>query len=202
MGKTKSVNKQTVSSFFASTKARTVNHKETKLLVPLAQTVSSKVRQTSKCISKENTLAKRASTFKPSSRSDTARRRRALIERVRAKGQKTLEETLQGLDPVKKRQKTMLSRAREIANSISFLYVSRNKTVMFVREVATRIVESSDVPISEYEAIEHIELLTKIAPKWCQFSTSKNEDDLLTIDSSVPAWKVREIIEEGVKNFQ
>ncbi|CAG8446645.1 14918_t:CDS:2 [Funneliformis caledonium] len=197
MGKTKSVNKQTVSSFFASTKARTVNQKESKLLVPLAQTASSKARQSLKSESKENTTSKRASIFKPSSKSDTARRRRALIERVRAKGQKTLEETLQGLDPVKKRQKTMLSRSREIANSISL-----KKTVMFVREVATRIVESSDVPISDYEAIEHIELLTKIAPKWCQFSTSKIKDDLLNVDSSVPAWKVREIIEEGVKNFQ
>jgi len=52
------------------------------------------------------------------------------------------------------------------------------------------------------EAVEHFELLTKIAPKWCQFSTNKNKNDLLTINTSIPTWEAREIVEEGMKNFR
>ncbi|RIA97451.1 hypothetical protein C1645_814026 [Glomus cerebriforme] len=189
MGKTKNEKNRKVTSYFGSTKVRTKNQKETK---PSIVTALKSVHESSK----ENKPVRRA----PRNRSDTARRRRALVERVRAKGQKTLEETLQGMDLVKKKQKTMLSRAREIANSLSFIYISRNKTVMFVNEIATRIVESSVVPISEYEAIEYFELLTKIAPKWCQFSTNKNKNDLLTINTSMENW--RDIVEEGVKGFR
>uniref|UniRef100_U9TU11 DNA replication factor Cdt1 C-terminal domain-containing protein n=1 Tax=Rhizophagus irregularis (strain DAOM 181602 / DAOM 197198 / MUCL 43194) TaxID=747089 RepID=U9TU11_RHIID len=124
-------------------------------------------------IFKENKPVKRAPIIKPKKRADTAHRRRALIERVRAKGQKTIEETLEGAELLKKKQKTMLSRAREIASSLTFIYISNNRTVMSVKEAATRIAESSKIPISEYEAVEHFKLLTKIAPEWCQFSTNK-----------------------------
>ncbi|RGB33265.1 hypothetical protein C1646_704862 [Rhizophagus diaphanus] len=149
-------------------------------------------------ISKENKPVKRASIIKPKKKADTARRRRALIERVRAKGQKTIEETLEGAELLKKKQKTMLSRAREIASSLTFIYISNNRTVMSVKEAAIRIAESSKIPISEYEAVEHFKLLTKIAPEWCQFSTNKNKNDLLTINTSIPS---RDALEEGIKNF-
>ncbi|CAB4374428.1 uncharacterized protein OCT59_023248 [Rhizophagus irregularis] len=149
-------------------------------------------------IFKENKPVKRAPIIKPKKRADTAHRRRALIERVRAKGQKTIEETLEGAELLKKKQKTMLSRAREIASSLTFIYISNNRTVMSVKEAATRIAESSKIPISEYEAVEHFKLLTKIAPEWCQFSTNKNKNDLLTINTSIPS---RDALEEGIKNF-
>ncbi|PKY46033.1 hypothetical protein RhiirA4_460784 [Rhizophagus irregularis] len=142
-------------------------------------------------IFKENKPVKRAPIIKPKKRADTAHRRRALIERVRAKGQKTIEETLEGAELLKKKQKTMLSRAREIASSLTL-------TVMSVKEAATRIAESSKIPISEYEAVEHFKLLTKIAPEWCQFSTNKNKNDLLTINTSIQS---RDALEEGIKNF-
>ncbi|CAG8518729.1 hypothetical protein RhiirA1_458992 [Rhizophagus irregularis] len=228
MGKIKTEKSHIVSSFFTSTKARTRSQKDETSKVRLTKDEISKVRltkdETSKVrltkdetsrarltkdemsrtkdekskdrlikdkIFKENKPVKRAPIIKPKKRADTAHRRRALIERVRAKGQKTIEETLEGAELLKKKQKTMLSRAREIASSLTL-------TVMSVKEAATRIAESSKIPISEYEAVEHFKLLTKIAPEWCQFSTNKNKNDLLTINTSIPS---RDALEEGIKNF-
>ncbi|PKC11444.1 hypothetical protein RhiirA5_467591 [Rhizophagus irregularis] len=201
MGKIKTEKSHIVSSFFTSTKARTRSQKDETSKVRLTKDEISKVRltkdETSKVrltkdetsrarltkdemsrtkdekskdrlikdkIFKENKPVKRAPIIKPKKRADTAHRRRALIERVRAKGQKTIEETLEGAELLKKKQITMLSRAREIAN----------------------------------EAVEHFKLLTKIAPEWCQFSTNKNKNDLLTINTSIPS---RDALEEGIKNF-
>ncbi|PKK80188.1 hypothetical protein RhiirC2_704406 [Rhizophagus irregularis] len=201
MGKIKTEKSHIVSSFFTSTKARTRSQKDETSKVRLTKDEISKVRltkdETSKVrltkdetsrarltkdemsrtkdekskdrlikdkIFKENKPVKRAPIIKPKKRADTAHRRRALIERVRAKGQKTIEETLEGAELLKKKQETMLSRAREIAN----------------------------------EAVEHFKLLTKIAPEWCQFSTNKNKNDLLTINTSIPS---RDALEEGIKNF-
>lgn len=48
------------------------------------------------------------------------------------------------------------------------------------------------------EAVEHFELLTKITPEWCQFSTNNYKNDLLTINTSIPS---RDALEEGIKNF-
>ncbi|GES94560.1 DNA replication factor Cdt1 [Rhizophagus clarus] len=235
MGKTKIEKNQRVSSFFASTKARTRSQKDETSKVRLTKDETSRVRltrdetsrvqdeiskvrlikdetsrvrdeisrvrltkdETSKNkderskarlikddISKENKPARRAHITKSKTKSDTAGRRRALIERVRdrAKGQKTLEEMYPEL-----KKKIMKSRAREIAHSLAFIYISNNRTVMTVKEAATRIAESSKIPISEYEAVEHFKLLTEMVPEWCQFSTNKNENDLLTINTSIPS---------------
>ncbi|RHZ83632.1 hypothetical protein Glove_89g91 [Diversispora epigaea] len=146
--------------------------------------------------------AKRVIASKKQEKSDTSRRRKSLRERVLSKGQKTLEETLKVSKSSVTHRKTMLSRILGIIESISFLYITSNKDVMYMAEVATRLKDSSNVPLSQREIIEYIELIAEIAPDWCKLSYSIEEKRLVKIIHSFPSKEVSKLVQERIENIK
>ncbi|KAF0528104.1 DNA replication factor Cdt1 [Gigaspora margarita] len=138
-----------------------------------------------------------ASPVSKKSKSTASRRRKELIDRVRAKGQKTIEEAFQEMAnaSAKKRQRTMLNRLLDMTDSISFMYMSSNKNVMYLGEVIATLKESLNIPISQNEIVEHLEHLSKIAPDWCTISYSLDQKKLMKINHSFPVKNVLALIE-------
>ncbi|KAF0528105.1 DNA replication factor Cdt1 [Gigaspora margarita] len=120
-----------------------------------------------------------------------------LCFKVRAKGQKTIEEAFQEMAnaSAKKRQRTMLNRLLDMTDSISFMYMSSNKNVMYLGEVIATLKESLNIPISQNEIVEHLEHLSKIAPDWCTISYSLDQKKLMKINHSFPVKNVLALIE-------
>ncbi|CAG8515625.1 5278_t:CDS:2 [Scutellospora calospora] len=153
-------NKQRLSAFFASTKSRPESNKlkvaETTNKLENDKTIATPTKPakppTKKRVvvnAKEKKEVK-ASPVSKKSKSNASRRRKELIDRVRAKGQKTIEEAFQGMaSSSAKKQRTMLSRLLDMTDSISFMYTSSNKNVMYLGEVVATLKESSDIPLSQ-----------------------------------------------------
>ncbi|CAG8635220.1 9774_t:CDS:2 [Acaulospora morrowiae] len=153
---------------------------------------------------KKDNVIKTISTRVPSrkqNKSDLAQRRKALRERVRAKDQRTIEETLQGSNLSEKHQRVMLSRLIDMTDSISFLYMTSKKNVMYITDLAVKLKESSNVPLSQGEIIEHIELLSEIAPDWCKLSYSLERKKLVTINHSISVNEVLKLIQGRMDNI-
>ncbi|CAG8517493.1 17428_t:CDS:2 [Cetraspora pellucida] len=130
------------------------------------------------------------------SKSSASCRRKELIDRVRAKRQKTFEEAFQEIacSSAKKHQRTMLSRLLDMTDSISFMYASSKKNVMYMGEVIATLKESLNIPISQHEIAEYLEYLSKIAPDWCTISYSLEQKKLMKINHSFPVKNVLAII--------
>lgn len=110
--------------------------------------------------------------------------------------------------------------------------MTSNKDVMYMAEVATRLKESSSVPLSQRniyylfiykvfsptfflqsskfiniywfigEIIESIELIAEAVPDWCKLSHSIEEKRLVKIDHSFPSKEVPKLIQERFKNIK
>ncbi|RUS15853.1 hypothetical protein BC937DRAFT_91899 [Endogone sp. FLAS-F59071] len=121
----------------------------------------------------------------------------ALLERIRAKEKKKTEETMYGESPEKTQRRTMMSRLPDIVDSISFVFSSAKKNVMYLRDVGKKVSESYKIPLSEAEAEEHLRLLTEIVPDWCRLSSVDN-GMLLKIEKSKTLGEVKARIREAL----
>ncbi|KAK9762087.1 replication licensing factor Cdt1, partial [Basidiobolus ranarum] len=90
----------------------------------------------------------------------------SLLDRIRAKEKKRNEDIMFGLSPEILSRKTMLSRIPAIADSINFIFTSSKKTVLRQGEVVRKIIESYKTPLSEAEVMDHLKLVSELAPKW------------------------------------
>ncbi|KAJ1963819.1 hypothetical protein IWQ62_003102 [Dispira parvispora] len=95
-------------------------------------------------------------------------------------------------------RRAMLSRLPDMTDTLSFLFYSSKRNVMRLNELAPRLSDSYKTPLSESEAVQHIHLLSTVAPEWCKLVTV-GSDTMVRLDRLVAVKKVKELIHAKLK---
>ncbi|KNE66376.1 hypothetical protein AMAG_11520 [Allomyces macrogynus ATCC 38327] len=90
-----------------------------------------------------------------------------LLERVRAKEEQVKRDVLLGMSPEEVREKTMLSRLPLMAETVQIQLAQLGKNVAPLATLAQKVVDSYPTPMSVQMATEHLHLLAKTVPAWC-----------------------------------
>ncbi|KAJ3353693.1 hypothetical protein GGF32_002895 [Allomyces javanicus] len=90
-----------------------------------------------------------------------------LLERVRAKEEQVKRDVLLGMSPEEVREKTMLSRLPLMAETVQIQLAQLGKNVAPLAVLAQKVVDSYPTPMSVPMATEHLHLLAKTVPAWC-----------------------------------
>ncbi|KAJ3375557.1 replication licensing factor Cdt1 [Allomyces arbusculus] len=90
-----------------------------------------------------------------------------LLERVRAKEEQVKRDVLLGMSPEEVREKTMLSRLPLMAETVQIQLAQLGKNVAPLATLAQKVVDSYPTPMSLQMATEHLHLLAKTVPAWC-----------------------------------
>ncbi|XP_036358463.1 DNA replication factor Cdt1 isoform X2 [Octopus sinensis] len=96
-----------------------------------------------------------------------------LLERIRAKETKRLEETITQT-PLKAQREAMLKRLPTIYRIMRTYFITERKTTLLFNVVVEKICESYTSSISKVDAEKHLELLLEVAPSWISMATTQN----------------------------
>ncbi|KAJ3022781.1 replication licensing factor Cdt1 [Thoreauomyces humboldtii] len=125
---------------------------------------------------------------KPKSRSA------ALLERIREKERKKAAAVMYTpqLSATAIRRNAMLSRLGDLAQAMSFLYASKQRTVLDLPHVAQSMSNSLSCSLSVGEARDHVTLLAEVAPEWCTITHLGSTGTHVKIDRSIPVAVIKE----------
>ncbi|XP_014785897.1 DNA replication factor Cdt1 isoform X2 [Octopus bimaculoides] len=96
-----------------------------------------------------------------------------LLERIRAKETKRLEETITQ-SPLKAQREAMLKRLPTIFRIMRTYFITEKRTTLLSDVVVEKICESYTSSISKVDAEKHLELLLEVAPSWISMATTQN----------------------------
>ncbi|KAJ1650830.1 hypothetical protein IWQ61_008464 [Dispira simplex] len=95
-------------------------------------------------------------------------------------------------------QRAMLSRLPDMADTLSFLFYASKRNVMRLNELAPRLSDSYKTPLSEAEAVQHIHMLSTVAPEWCKL-VAVGVETMVRLDRLVAVKQVKELIAAKLK---
>ncbi|KAJ1978333.1 hypothetical protein H4R35_001952 [Dimargaris xerosporica] len=119
----------------------------------------------------------------------------SLIERIRQKERERKEQIMKGLviTPAQAAHDAMVSRLPAMADTLSFLFYANHKNVLRLKDMAAKLADSYKLPLSESEAMEHIQTMAKLVPQWCKIVAIGGET-MLRLDRTVSLRQVKDIL--------
>ncbi|KAJ1987075.1 hypothetical protein H4R33_003028 [Dimargaris cristalligena] len=118
----------------------------------------------------------------------------SLLERIRQKEQNRKRDTMLGITPENVTHRAMLSRLPDMVDTLSFLFYAAKRTIMKMKELAPKLVDSHKLPLSESEAVQHISLLSTTVPTWCKL-TIIGIETMVKVDRAVSVRSAKDTIQ-------
>lgn len=115
----------------------------------------------------------------------------SLLQSVKGKEERALEEKETGFADQVKRQKLIASLPATF-DIIFLIYQSRQRTVMTKQELVHKIIASSPKILDRSEVEEHLTLLKELVPDWISEKTARSGDALCCIDIALSQSEIRQ----------
>ncbi|XP_071957990.1 DNA replication factor Cdt1-like [Antedon mediterranea] len=124
----------------------------------------------------KNDINKQKGSDKPSTSKSTDVKgvSKSLLDRIRAKEAKKIEQLLLR-DPKEDKRLSMLERLPEMCAIIRNFFLSEKKAALLVDSAISTLRESSRSSLSQVDAEEHINLLMEVLPEWIKVVNLRNE---------------------------
>ena len=139
---------------------------------PLLESNALSLPDTPKLI-KEIISSQRASPEKPSDplkpqpTREKETQKMSLLERIRAKEQALQAKKCFGTFSIEAdKLNAILSQMDRFTQSVMFTFSSAKKTSLFLTDLTTKLIQSSNIPLSHPEVLERLKMLQKCAPDW------------------------------------
>jgi len=116
---------------------------------------------------------------------------KSLLESVKEKEERALEEKETGFADQVKRQKLIASLPSTF-DIIFLIYQSRQRSVMTKQELIHKIIASSPKIADRSEVEEHLTLLKELVPDWISEKTARSGDALCCIDATLSQSEIRQ----------
>ncbi|KAJ1270209.1 hypothetical protein BS78_06G036300 [Paspalum vaginatum] len=115
----------------------------------------------------------------------------SLLQSVKQKEQRDLEEKESGFADKFKRQK-LIGSLPSIFDVIFLIYQSRQRSVMTKQELIHKIIASSPKIVDRSEVDEQLTLLKELVPEWISERTSRSGDVLCCVDATLSQADIRQ----------
>ncbi|CAL4887265.1 unnamed protein product [Urochloa decumbens] len=116
---------------------------------------------------------------------------KSLLQSVKQKEQRAMEEKETGFADQVKRQKLIAS-LPSIFDIIFLIYQSRQRSVMTKQELIHKIVASSPKIVDRSEVEEQLTLLNELVPEWISEKTARSGDVLCCVDATLSQADIRQ----------
>ncbi|XP_066372418.1 CDT1-like protein a, chloroplastic [Miscanthus floridulus] len=115
----------------------------------------------------------------------------SLLQSVKEKEERALEEKETGFADQVKRQKLIASLPSTF-DTIFLIYQSRQRSVMTKQELIHKIIASSSKIADRSEVEDHLTLLKELVPDWISEKTARSRDALCCIDTTLSQSEIRQ----------
>ncbi|CAL5057666.1 unnamed protein product [Urochloa decumbens] len=116
---------------------------------------------------------------------------KSLLQSVKQKEQRAMEEKETGFADQVKRQKLIAS-LPSIFDNVFLIYQSRQRSVMTKQELIHKIVASSPKIVDRSEVEEQLTLLNELVPEWISEKTARSGDVLCCVDATLSQADIRQ----------
>ncbi|OEL23963.1 CDT1-like protein a, chloroplastic [Dichanthelium oligosanthes] len=116
---------------------------------------------------------------------------RSLLQSVKEKEERALEEKETGFADQVKRQKLIASLPSTF-DIIFLIYQSRQRSVMTKQELIHKIIASSPKIVDRSEVEQHLTLLEELVPDWISEKTARSGDALCCVDATLSQAEIRQ----------